>query len=41
MGSLFDDVTALAHRDRFEDLTPENFSFPTRRRAPTAACCTG
>jgi len=27
MGSLFDDVTALAHRDRFEDLTPENFSF--------------
>ncbi|MES2472815.1 MAG: M15 family metallopeptidase [Pseudomonadota bacterium] len=27
MGSLFDDVTALAHRDRFESLTPENFSF--------------
>lgn len=27
MGSLFDDVTALAHRDRFEDLAPENFSF--------------
>ncbi|HKQ45833.1 MAG TPA: M15 family metallopeptidase [Rhizomicrobium sp.] len=27
MGSLFDDVTALAHRDRFENLTPENFSF--------------
>ena len=27
MGSLFDDVTGLAHRDRFENLTPENFSF--------------
>jgi D-alanyl-D-alanine dipeptidase len=27
MGSLFDDVTALANRDRFEDLSPENFSF--------------
>jgi len=27
MGSLFDDVTALAHRDRFENLSPENFSF--------------
>ncbi len=27
MGSLFDDVTALAHRDRFESLAPENFSF--------------
>ena len=27
MGSLFDDVTALAHRDRFESLTPANFSF--------------
>ena len=27
MGSLFDDVTALAHRDRFERLDPENFSF--------------
>lgn len=27
MGSLFDDVTALAHRDRFESLSPENFSF--------------
>ncbi len=27
MGSLFDDVTALAHRDRFETLAPENFSF--------------
>ena len=27
MGSLFDDVTALAHRDRFENLDPENFSF--------------
>jgi zinc D-Ala-D-Ala dipeptidase len=27
MGSLFDDVTALAHRDRFENLTAENFSF--------------
>jgi len=27
MGSLFDDVTALAHRDRFEALAAENFSF--------------
>jgi D-alanyl-D-alanine dipeptidase len=27
MGSLFDDVTALAHRDRFEQLSAENFSF--------------
>jgi len=27
MGSLFDDVTALAHRDRFEKLDAENFSF--------------
>jgi zinc D-Ala-D-Ala dipeptidase len=27
MGSLFDDVTALAGRDRFESLAPENFSF--------------
>jgi D-alanyl-D-alanine dipeptidase len=27
MGSLFDDVTALAHRDRFEQLAAENFSF--------------
>lgn len=27
MGSLFDDATALAHRDRFEALEEENFSF--------------
>lgn len=27
MGSLFDDVTALAHRDRFENLGAEAFSF--------------
>jgi D-alanyl-D-alanine dipeptidase len=27
MGSLFDDATELAHRDRFENLTLENFSF--------------
>jgi D-alanyl-D-alanine dipeptidase len=27
MGSLFDDVTALAHRDRYENLSPKNFSF--------------
>jgi len=27
MGSLFDDATALAHRDRFEHLGAENFSF--------------
>ena len=27
MGSLFDDVTALAHRDRFEHLDAQNFSF--------------
>ena len=27
MGSLFDDVTGLANRDRFEKLDPENFSF--------------
>jgi zinc D-Ala-D-Ala dipeptidase len=27
MGSLFDDVTALAHRDRFENLGSQNFSF--------------
>lgn len=27
MGSLFDDVTQLAHRDRFEELAAENFSF--------------
>ena len=27
MGSLFDDVTPLAHRDRFEHLDRENFSF--------------
>ena len=27
MGSLFDDVTALAHRDRFESLDSGNFSF--------------
>jgi len=27
MGSLFDDVTALAARDRFEALSPDNFSF--------------
>jgi D-alanyl-D-alanine dipeptidase len=27
MGSLFDDVTALAHRDRFEQLDADNFSF--------------
>jgi D-alanyl-D-alanine dipeptidase len=30
MGSLFDDVTALAARDRFETLTPDNFSFSDR-----------
>jgi len=27
MGSLFDDVTALAHRDRFEEFPADNFSF--------------
>jgi D-alanyl-D-alanine dipeptidase len=27
MGSLFDDVTQLAGRDRFETLAPDNFSF--------------
>ena len=27
MGSLFDDATALAHRDRFENLDAGNFSF--------------
>jgi D-alanyl-D-alanine dipeptidase len=27
MGSLFDDVTALAHSDRFEQLEADNFSF--------------
>jgi D-alanyl-D-alanine dipeptidase len=27
MGSLFDDVTGLAHRDHFENLAAENFSF--------------
>ena len=27
MGSLFDDVTQLAARDRFETLSPDNFSF--------------
>jgi D-alanyl-D-alanine dipeptidase len=27
MGSLFDDVTALANRDRFESFDPQNFSF--------------
>ena len=27
MGSLFDDVTAMANRERFENLGPENFSF--------------
>ena len=27
MGSLFDDVTALAHRDRFEALDADHFSF--------------
>ena len=27
MGSLFDDVTQLANRDRFENLSKENFSF--------------
>lgn len=27
MGSLFDDVTPMAHRDRFEQLDAENFSF--------------
>jgi len=27
MGSLFDDATALAHRDRFENLEAGNFSF--------------
>jgi D-alanyl-D-alanine dipeptidase len=27
MGSLFDDVTPLAGRDRFESLAPDNFSF--------------
>jgi len=27
MGSLFDDATALAARDRFESLVPDNFSF--------------
>jgi len=27
MGSLFDDVTAMANRDRFENLDPDNFSF--------------
>src|ERR1700748_2762971 len=30
MGSLFDDVTALAHRDRFANLDAENFSFSDR-----------
>ena len=30
MGSLFDDVTALAARDRFETLSPDNFSFSDR-----------
>jgi D-alanyl-D-alanine dipeptidase len=30
MGSLFDDVTALANRDRFETLSAENFSFSDR-----------
>jgi zinc D-Ala-D-Ala dipeptidase len=27
MGSLFDDVTAMANRDRFENLAADNFSF--------------
>ena len=27
MGSLFDDVTALAHRDRFENMDPNTLSF--------------
>jgi D-alanyl-D-alanine dipeptidase len=27
MGSLFDDVTAMANRERFENLSPDNFSF--------------
>ena len=30
MGSLFDDVTPLGARDRFEFLAPENFSFSDR-----------
>ena len=30
MGSLFDDVTALAHRDRFETLDADNVSFSDR-----------
>jgi len=30
MGSLFDDVTPLAHRDRFEHLDADNFSFSDR-----------
>jgi len=30
MGSLFDDVTALANRDRFETISAENFSFSDR-----------
>jgi D-alanyl-D-alanine dipeptidase len=30
MGSLFDDVTALANRDRFENLDAGNFSFSDR-----------
>ncbi len=30
MGSLFDDVTALAGRDRFENLSADNFSYSDR-----------
>ena len=41
MGSLFDDVTALAHRDRFEHVDARIFPFPIRRPAPIAACCIG
>ncbi len=41
MGSLFDDVTEIAHRDRFETAGDPTSAFPTTRRAPIAACCIG
>ena len=42
MGSLFDDVTRLANRDRFENLWRRTISLsPIRKPAPIAACSIG
>ena len=41
MGSLFDDVTQLAAATGSNPWRRTIFLFPTRKHAPTAACCIG